>query len=60
SGPYGSKSFASIAPGKSTSASFTTRLAAVPSGSVTLTATGGGASPLTLSTGIPFTPASCG
>ncbi|HEX5858397.1 MAG TPA: immunoglobulin-like domain-containing protein, partial [Microbacterium sp.] len=47
SGPYGSKSFASIAPGKSTSASFTTRLAAVPSGSVTLTATGGGASPLT-------------
>lgn len=43
-GGFGSKSIASLAPGKSVSAAFTTRLASVPSGDVTVTvsaATGG-------------------
>lgn len=39
SGSYGSKTFATVAAGKSTSATFTTRLAAIPTGTVTLTAT---------------------
>ena len=36
---YGSKSFTGIAPGKTATQSFTTRLAAVPSGTVTVNAT---------------------
>ncbi|HEX5859621.1 MAG TPA: family 43 glycosylhydrolase [Microbacterium sp.] len=57
SGPYGTKAFASIAAGKTASASFTTRLQAVPSGSITLTATGSGSA--TLTEEIAYSPANC-
>lgn len=40
---YGAKSFAAVAPGKNASAAFTTRLAAVPAGSASVTATAGDA-----------------
>ncbi len=38
-GAYGAKTFAALAPGKSASASFTTRLAAVPAGTIGVNAT---------------------
>lgn len=60
SGPYGSKSFASVGAGKTASATFTTRLGSVPTGSITLTATGTGGSTATLTDSIPFSPANCG
>ncbi|NQX26177.1 family 43 glycosylhydrolase [Microbacteriaceae bacterium VKM Ac-2854] len=39
---YGTKSFAAVAPGKNASAAFTTRLASLPAGSASVTATAGG------------------
>lgn len=55
--PYGAKSVAAVQPGRSTSATFTTRLAAIPAGTVTVTATAGGAS--TVATA-PIAAAACG
>ncbi|MGA7148104.1 MAG: LamG-like jellyroll fold domain-containing protein [Microbacterium sp.] len=40
--PYGSKSFASVQPGKSVSAAFTTRAASIGTGTVTVTVSAGG------------------
>ena len=42
--PYGSKTVAAVQPGKSTSAAFTTRLAAIPTGSVAVTVSAGSTS----------------
>lgn len=60
SGPYGAKTLASVAAGKTTSTSFTTRLAAIPSGMVSLTISTLGASPVTVTSDIPFPAATCG
>ncbi|MFB8146760.1 family 43 glycosylhydrolase [Microbacterium sp. NPDC056003] len=60
-GAYGTKSFASLAAGKSASASFTTRLASIPGGSITLAASATVAgSPVTDTTEVSTAPASCG
>lgn len=60
-GSYGSKTFASIGAGKTASASFTTRLAAVPAGQVTLTASGTvGGSPVTDTSEVTTAAAACG
>ncbi|MCH6231173.1 family 43 glycosylhydrolase [Microbacterium sp. CFH 31415] len=60
-GAYGSKTFASIAAGKSSSASFTTRLASIPTGSISLTASAAVAgSPVIDTTEVTTAPASCG
>jgi hypothetical protein len=60
SGPYGTKAFASIAAGKTASASFTTRLGAIPSGSVAVTGTATGGGIATMTQEISYSPASCG
>jgi hypothetical protein len=39
---FGSKTVAALAPGKSTSAAFTTRQASIPAGTVAVTVTDGG------------------
>ena len=60
-GAYGSKTFASIAPGKSSSASFTTRLVSIPTGAITLTASSsadGGT--VTFTTDAAYPAANCG
>lgn len=54
---FGSKTVAALAPGKSTSAAFTTRAGAVPGGSVAVTVTGSGAS---AEASAPYAAASCG
>jgi GH43 family beta-xylosidase len=60
-GAYGSKTFASIDAGKSASASFTTRLAAIPAGTLTLTASATVAgAPVTHTAEVTTVPASCG
>jgi hypothetical protein len=60
-GPYGSKSFAALGAGKSASASFTTRLASIPGGSLALTATATvGGSTVALTTDAPYPAANCG
>ncbi|TQJ30847.1 family 43 glycosylhydrolase [Microbacterium sp. SLBN-146] len=60
-GPYGTKAFGSVAAGKSMSASFTTRQAAIAAGTMTLTAsaTVDGA-PVTATIDAAFPAASCG
>ncbi|MCC2031469.1 family 43 glycosylhydrolase [Microbacterium allomyrinae] len=61
SGPYGSKAFASIAAGKSSSTSFTTREASIPSGVMTLTATAHiGGAPVTVTAEAVYPTANCG
>nr|BFF10144.1 hypothetical protein GCM10025699_14470 [Microbacterium flavescens] len=61
SGAYGSKTFAALGAGKSASASFTTRLAAIPGGTMTLTASANiGGSPVTDTVEVNASPASCG
>jgi GH43 family beta-xylosidase len=60
-GAYGTKSFGSLAAGKSTSAAFTTRQAAIPGGSVTITATAlVNGSPVTVTTDVAYPAATCG
>ncbi|MBD8022592.1 immunoglobulin-like domain-containing protein [Microbacterium gallinarum] len=60
-GAYGSKTFASIAAGKSSSASFTTRQPSIPLGSLTLTATATVAgAPVTLTADAAYPAATCG
>ncbi|WP_127473168.1 family 43 glycosylhydrolase [Microbacterium sulfonylureivorans] len=60
-GPYGTKTFASVPAGKTSSATFTTRLQAIPTGSITLTASATvGGSPVTDTTEMSTAPASCG
>lgn len=60
-GPHGSKSFGTLAAGKSASAAFTTRQSSVPAGTVTLTATAtvGGAT-ITDTVLLPYATATCG
>ncbi|MDR7187108.1 GH43 family beta-xylosidase [Microbacterium trichothecenolyticum] len=59
--PYGSKTFASLAAGKSASTSFTTRQVAVPGDEVTLTATATiGGSPVTVERELRYPAANCG
>lgn len=61
SGAYGSKTFASIAAGKSSSASFSTRQASIAGGSVELTATATiEGSPVTVTSDVGYSAASCG
>ena len=61
SGAYGSKTFSALAAGKSASASFATRLPAVPSGTVSVTATATvEGSPVTRALEVTTAPASCG
>lgn len=61
SGAYGTRTFASIAAGKSASASFATRLPGIPAGSVTVTASATIAgSAVTDATEVSTAPASCG
>ncbi len=61
SGAYGTKTFTSLAAGKSASASFTTRLPVIPAGSITLTASATVAgSDVTDTTEVSTSPASCG
>ena len=55
--PFGSKSFATVAPGKTVSAAFSTRLAQTAAGSLEVTATGSGA-PAT--TRVAYAAKSCG
>jgi len=55
--PFGSKSFATVAPGKTVSAAFSTRLAQSAAGSLEVTATGSGA-PAT--TRVAYAAKSCG
>ncbi|MGU3645381.1 LamG-like jellyroll fold domain-containing protein [Microbacterium sp. C23T] len=55
--PYGSKTVAAVQPGKSTSAAFTTRLAAIPTGSVAVTVSAGST---TAEKSATFAAASCG
>ncbi|WP_164861502.1 immunoglobulin-like domain-containing protein [Microbacterium sp. CPCC 204701] len=59
--PYGTKTFGSVAAGKSASASFTTRQVGIPEGNVALkaTATVDGA-PVTVETEVGYPAASCG
>ena len=60
SGPYGSKTFTSLAAGKSASAAFTTRQASIPGGTVSLTATATvGGSPVTTTIDVDFLSAGC-
>ncbi|MBD8022591.1 family 43 glycosylhydrolase [Microbacterium gallinarum] len=60
-GVYGTKTFASLAAGKSASTSFTTRAPGIPSGSMTLSASATVAgSPVTDTTEVSTAPASCG
>lgn len=61
SGAYGSKTFTALGVGKTASASFTTRLAAIPAGTLTLTAsaTVDGA-PVSHTAEVTTAPASCG
>ncbi|MCC2031471.1 family 43 glycosylhydrolase [Microbacterium allomyrinae] len=61
-GPYGTKSFASIAAGKTSSTTtFTTRLGAIPAGTIALTATATvGGSPVTAETDVAYPAATCG
>lgn len=60
-GPYGSKTFVSLAADKSSSASFTTRQAAVGAGSVALTATATvDGAPVTVTLDQQYAAASCG
>ncbi|MWV48448.1 hypothetical protein GRS96_04055 [Rathayibacter sp. VKM Ac-2803] len=54
---HGTKSFASVAPGSSASAAFTTRLKAMPAGSVTVT--GSAANQPPYSTSVPYAAATC-
>jgi GH43 family beta-xylosidase len=60
-GAYGSKAFGAIAAGKSVSSTFTTRLGAIPSGSLSLhaTATVGGKA-VEVDTQVAYSPAFCG
>ncbi len=59
--PYGSKTFTSLAAGKSASASFTTRQVAVPGDVVTLTATATiDGSPVSVEREVSYPAASCG
>ena len=60
-GTYGTKAIESLAAGKSTSATFTTRLATIPAGtvSVTASATVGGA-PVTVTDAVTYAVATCG
>ncbi|QIG39632.1 hypothetical protein G5T42_09145 [Microbacterium sp. 4R-513] len=54
---YGSKSVATLAPGKSTSAAFTTRLGSIPAGTADVTVSAGGA---TAHTTASYATAACG
>lgn len=59
--PYGTRTLAPLSAGKSTSASFTTRLAAIPGGAVTLTANATvGGSPVTATSDVAYPAATCG
>lgn len=60
-GPHGQKSFGTVQPGKSASASFTTRLAGYPAGSLALTARGTvGGQPVSVDDEISYAGANCG
>ena len=60
-GSYGTRTFASLGAGKTASASFTTRLAAIPAGTITLTATAAVAGEtVTVETAAPYPAATCG
>lgn len=59
--PYGTRSFASLAAGKTASASFTTRLAAIPAGALSLTAAATvDGEPVTFESDAPYPAATCG
>lgn len=59
--PFGTKAFGQVAAGKSTSASFTTRLGAIEPGTVGLTATATvGGETVTVETDVAYAGASCG
>ncbi|MCW3493423.1 family 43 glycosylhydrolase [Microbacterium sp. SSM24] len=61
SGTYGTKTFTALAAGRSASATFTTRLAAVPAGTITLAASATiDGSPVTDTAEVSAAPASCG
>lgn len=60
-GAYGSKTFASVAAGKSSSTTFSTRLAAIPAGTVSVTASAiVGGHPVTIETDAAYPAATCG
>ncbi len=60
-GRYGAKAFAALAPGKTTSATFTTRQTSIPAGSMTLTATASvGGETVTVQDEVAYTAGSCG
>jgi len=60
-GAYGSKSFPAVGGGTSAAAAFTTRLAVVPAGTVTITATATvGGAPVSHTQEVDSAPASCG
>jgi GH43 family beta-xylosidase len=61
SGAYGSKTFTALGAGKSASASFTTRLAAIPAATVSLTATATvDGAPVTATTAVAYPAVTCG